>query len=264
MRLYLGPGGRRGIWRFSFRSWDHDWSPEAVWEPEDSSIGPETVLGTLRFLRSWLDPEEPGGSSLDPEIFAWNQEVIWEPGEPKIFIFVGTVLRLPRQDYYRYLFGFRILPLESWPLSSSYGVFYFCRKSLTCLKGAGVGVMTQVPGFAAFHFWIIRDYETLGSCSPHLNYLIGSFPPRASGSCSGFGFLPPASSVLPPALVLGSLLEKYSGIEFLQIPGRTPASGSPLGDAPGPRWKVLRVRSQGPPPSSRKWKYSDKGILPYF
>ncbi|KAF3611413.1 hypothetical protein DY000_02048811 [Brassica cretica] len=86
----------------------------------------------------------------------------------------------------------------------------------------------------------------------------------ASGSCSGFGFLPPASSVLPPALVLGSSLEKYSGIEFLQIPGRTPASGFPLGDAPGPRWKVLRVRSQGPPPSSRKWKYSDKGILPYF
>ncbi|KAF3606669.1 hypothetical protein DY000_02048809 [Brassica cretica] len=69
-----------GIWRFSFRSWDHDWSPEAVWEPEDSSIGPEIVLGTLR-------------------------------------------------------------------------------KSLTCLEGAGVGVMTQVPGFAAFHFWIIRDYE---------------------------------------------------------------------------------------------------------
>ena len=84
------------------------------------------------------------------------------------------------------------------------------------------------------------------------------------GSCSGFGFLPPASRVLPPALVLGFLLEKYSGIEFLLIPGRTPASGSPLGDAPGPRWKVLRVRSQGPPPSSRKWKYSDKGILPYF
>ncbi|KAF2608050.1 hypothetical protein F2Q68_00043859 [Brassica cretica] len=82
------------------------------------------------------------------------------------------------------------------------------------------------------------------------------------GSCSGFGFLPPASSVLPPASVLGSLLEKYSGIEFLQILGKTPASGSPLGDAPGPRWKVLRVRSQGPP-SSIKWKYSDKGILPY-
>ncbi|KAF3598327.1 hypothetical protein F2Q69_00035196 [Brassica cretica] len=84
------------------------------------------------------------------------------------------------------------------------------------------------------------------------------------GSCSSFRVLAPASRVLPPALVLGSLLEKYSGIEFLQIPGRTPASGSLLGDAPGPRWKVLRVRSQGPPSSSKKWKYSDKGILPYF
>ncbi|KAF3582147.1 hypothetical protein DY000_02030817 [Brassica cretica] len=67
---------------------------------------------------------------------------------------------------------------------------------------------------------------------------------QVPGSCSRFRVLAP-------------------GIEFLQIPGRTPASGSPLGDVPGPRWKVLRVRSQGPPPSSRKWKYSDKGILPY-
>ena len=72
-------------------------------------------------------------------------------GTRYILFFAGTILRLPRQGYYRYLFGFRILPLGSWPLSSSYIVLYFCRKSLTCLEGAGVGVMTQVPGFAAFH-----------------------------------------------------------------------------------------------------------------
>ncbi|KAF3529965.1 hypothetical protein DY000_02039600 [Brassica cretica] len=74
---------------------------------------------------------EPEGSSLDPEIFDWNPEAIGEPG--------GTVLRLPRQDYYRYLFGFRILPLGSWPLSSSYDVFYFCTKSLTCFRGCWCG-----------------------------------------------------------------------------------------------------------------------------
>ncbi|KAF2582196.1 hypothetical protein F2Q68_00005846 [Brassica cretica] len=56
---------------------------------------------------------------------------------------------VPRQDYYRYMFGFHILPLGSWPLSSSYAVFYFCRKSLTGLEGAGMGVMTQVPGEGA-------------------------------------------------------------------------------------------------------------------
>ncbi|KAF3559204.1 hypothetical protein F2Q69_00012935 [Brassica cretica] len=140
--IFLGPEGHRGTQRFPFRSWDHDWSPYAVWEPEDSSIGPETVLGTWRnpkvllwILRS----------------FAWNPEAIWEPG--------GTVLRLPRQDYYRHMFGFRILPLGSWPLSSSYVVFYICRISLTSLEGAGVGVMTQVPGFAASHVWLSRDYE---------------------------------------------------------------------------------------------------------
>ncbi|KAF2602772.1 hypothetical protein F2Q70_00026271 [Brassica cretica] len=62
----------------------------------------------------------------------------------------GTVLHLPRQDYYRYLFGFCILPLGSWLLSSSYDVFYFCRKSLTGLDGAGVGVMTRVTGLHCF------------------------------------------------------------------------------------------------------------------
>ncbi|KAF3496887.1 hypothetical protein DY000_02053080 [Brassica cretica] len=128
--------------RFSFRYWDHDWSPEAVWEPGDSSldpeiiilyIGPEIVWGTVGFLlRSraciWAR------SSLE------NQEYLFSQG-----------------PYYRYLFGFCILQLGSWPLSSSYDVFYFCRKSLTGLEG--VGIMTQVPGFAAFHVWISRDYE---------------------------------------------------------------------------------------------------------
>ncbi|KAF2534791.1 hypothetical protein F2Q70_00029560 [Brassica cretica] len=55
----------------------------------------------------------------------------------------GTVLCLSRQGYYRYLFGFHILPLRSWPLSSSYAVFYFCRKSLTGLEGAGVVPLLQ-------------------------------------------------------------------------------------------------------------------------
>ncbi|KAF2573717.1 hypothetical protein F2Q70_00004255 [Brassica cretica] len=126
------PGGRGGARRFSldleialgaqrsfYRSWDHDWSPEAE-NPEVSSLDPE--------IADW-NPEEPGGSSLYPEIFDWNPEAIGSPG--------GTVLRLLRQGYYMYLFGFRILPLESWPLSSSYVVFYFCRKSLTGLEGAG-------------------------------------------------------------------------------------------------------------------------------
>ncbi|WZZ27455.1 hypothetical protein YC2023_010856 [Brassica napus] len=34
-------------------------------------------------------------------------------------------------------------------------------KSLTCLEGVGMGVMTQVPGFDSFHVWISRDYEVL-------------------------------------------------------------------------------------------------------
>ncbi|KAF3603620.1 hypothetical protein F2Q69_00037713 [Brassica cretica] len=152
LRSRLGPGGP-----FS-RSWDRDWGPEAMWESGDSLVrsgdslirsgdrgwNPEAFEamsepgGFDPEIIFW-NPEEPRGSSLDHEIFDWNPEAIGEPG--------GTVLRLPRQGYYRYLFGFRILPPGSWPLSSSYVVFYFCRKSLTGLEGAGVGVMTQVPGY---------------------------------------------------------------------------------------------------------------------
>ncbi|KAF3564198.1 hypothetical protein DY000_02015826 [Brassica cretica] len=113
------------------RSCGNPEASEVVLEPR--GLDPEIVV--------W-NPEEPRGSSLDPEIFDWNPEAI---GEPR-----GTVLCLPMQDYYRYLFGFCILPLGIWPISSSYVVFYFCRKSLTCLKGAGVGVVTQVPGLRCF------------------------------------------------------------------------------------------------------------------
>ncbi|KAF3549819.1 hypothetical protein DY000_02007118 [Brassica cretica] len=91
------------------------WTLRSHGNPEAS----EAVLepeGLDPEIADW-NPEEPGGSSLDPEIFDWNPEAIGEP--------VGNVLRLSRKDYYR--------------------------KSLTGLEGAGVGVMTQVPGFASFH-----------------------------------------------------------------------------------------------------------------
>ncbi|KAF2615530.1 hypothetical protein F2Q70_00011690 [Brassica cretica] len=123
--------------------------PEIVLNPEVSfgpggRFEPRGCLGTRRFL---LDPEV----ILNPKALRsfQDQETAWGPE--------GTVLRLPRQDYSRYLFGFRIMPLGSWPLSSSYAVFYFCRMSLSGLEGAGVGVMTQVPGFAPFHIWRSRE-----------------------------------------------------------------------------------------------------------
>ena len=64
--------------------------------------------------------------------------------------------------------------------------------------------------------------------------------------------------------IIHNVGEKYSGIEFLQTLGRTPASGSPLGHAPGPRWEAFWVKSQGPTHSSGKWKTSDMENLPYF
>ncbi|KAF3488249.1 hypothetical protein F2Q69_00052822 [Brassica cretica] len=159
MRSYLGPGGHRGTHRFSFRSRDCIGDPEVVGEPGGSPSDPKIAFVAQR---SWGEPE---GSPLDPGIMTGarrlNPEVLPQIlrsligtgrlyGNPEVlpqilytgpeivWRTVGTVLRLPRQDYYRYLFGFCILPLGSWPLLSSYVVFYFCRKSLTGLEGAGV------------------------------------------------------------------------------------------------------------------------------
>ncbi|KAF3497711.1 hypothetical protein DY000_02053554 [Brassica cretica] len=137
LRSYSGP---RGCVRNRGSSRD----PEVVEEPG----------GSPWILRSYSGPE---GFSLRSGDRIGNPEVLRDVMTPmRSRLHRGTVLCLPRQDYYRYLFGFRIPPLGSWPLSSSYVVFNFCRKSLTGLEGAGVGVMNQVPCFAASHVWRSR------------------------------------------------------------------------------------------------------------
>ncbi|KAF2601589.1 hypothetical protein F2Q70_00025901 [Brassica cretica] len=136
--IFLGPRGRRGTRRFSFRSWDHDWSLEAVWEPGDSSIDPEIVSG--------------------PWCLYLDLEVMWEPGDRNLEVFPQILVSLIGT---RRLYGnpeARLLPVPvrishsaTWKLATIefYVVFYFCRKSLAGLEGAGVGVMTHVLGFAA-------------------------------------------------------------------------------------------------------------------
>ena len=47
--------------------------------------------------------------------------------------FAGTVFRLPRRDYYRYLLGFCILPLGSWSLSTSWCCMLSRQKPLSYL-----------------------------------------------------------------------------------------------------------------------------------
>ncbi|KAF3566987.1 hypothetical protein DY000_02014505 [Brassica cretica] len=131
----IGPGGRMRIQGFSLRSGDRIGT--LVY------LDPEVVVGTRRSFGDVMTPIRR--SLVGTRRFF---EVVMTPMRPGLHR--GTVLRLPRQDYYRYLFGFRILPLGSWPLSSSDDVFYFFRKSLTSLEGAGVGVMTQVPGLRCF------------------------------------------------------------------------------------------------------------------
>ena len=56
-----------------------------------------------------------------------------------MFGFAGTVLHLPRKDYYWYMFGSRLMPLGSWPLSISYVACSFCRKPLLDLGGCLCG-----------------------------------------------------------------------------------------------------------------------------
>ncbi|KAF3567477.1 hypothetical protein DY000_02014458 [Brassica cretica] len=76
---------------------------------------------------------------------------------------------------------------------------------------------------------------------------------------------------MPPIVVAR---EKYSGIEFLQTPGRTLTSGSLLEGTPVPKIPARRNPGSpqwnfpgpvpGSPPSSGNWKTSDKENLSYF
>ncbi|KAF2586408.1 hypothetical protein F2Q70_00035630 [Brassica cretica] len=115
-----------------------------------------------------------------------------------------------------------------------------------------------------------------------LNYLIGSFPPE--GSCrSPFSSLCSTSVATMSARGLVSIdvrvelsivaLSQVS-IDVVETPGGTPASGSPLEGTPVPRIPARRNPGSplwsfpgpvlGSPPSSGKWKTSDKENLPYF
>ncbi|KAF3604353.1 hypothetical protein F2Q69_00035201 [Brassica cretica] len=104
----IGPGGCMRIHGFSLRSGDRIGA--LVY------LDPEVVVGTRRSFR---DRFGSGDRLVGTRRFF---EVVMTPMRPRLHR--GTVLRLPRQDYY-------------W-------------KSLTCLVGAGVGVMTQVPGLCCF------------------------------------------------------------------------------------------------------------------
>ncbi|KAF2554072.1 hypothetical protein F2Q68_00034531 [Brassica cretica] len=149
-RLHWDPG----IYIWTLRSHGNpEVLSDAVWEPGglDSKIfdwNPEVL------------EVEPEGSSSDPETFGRNPEAIGEPG--------GTVFRLPRQGYYRYLFGFRILPLGSWSLSSSYDVFYFCRKSLTGFRGCWCGCCDPRARLHCFPRLEKQDFD----CSMYFTVLL--------------------------------------------------------------------------------------------
>ncbi|KAF3502338.1 hypothetical protein F2Q69_00042264 [Brassica cretica] len=102
-------------------SLDRVWNPEGVLEP--GGLDPEIAGWNPEIRGSHKDPEsfgEPWVSFLDQGL-AQGPGVPWEP---EMFYFSLGPYCLPRQDYYR--------------------------KSLTGLEGAGVGVMTQVPGLRCF------------------------------------------------------------------------------------------------------------------
>ncbi|KAF2586524.1 hypothetical protein F2Q70_00036198 [Brassica cretica] len=122
-------------------------------------------------LRSYLDLEimwEPGGSPFDPEIVSGpgghvgTKRLLWTQrsfGNPEVPLALEVVLN---PGLYKNLevYLFQALrcfhdPETAWGPKGT--VLRLPRKSLTGLEGAGVGVMTQVLGFAAFHVWRRRD-----------------------------------------------------------------------------------------------------------
>ncbi|KAF3532097.1 hypothetical protein DY000_02039915 [Brassica cretica] len=135
----------------------------------DVGVAPDVKItqgleGSLGTRRSRKDPKvtwEPVGFPLDLGIMIGARRLYEDPKILRTLMPDRNLEVLPQ--ILRSLLGPRRLSgnPEKLATSSSYDVFYFCRKSLTGLEGAGVGVMTQVPGFAAFHVWISRDYEVL-------------------------------------------------------------------------------------------------------
>ncbi|KAF3544765.1 hypothetical protein DY000_02006205 [Brassica cretica] len=167
-----------------------------MWESGVSPLDHEIVSGQgdhVGTRRSYLDPEviwEPGGSSLDPDILfgtrrlSTDPEVVWEPeGRFEPGGFSGPGGRLGTQRFLqdpevvlnpKVSFGpeGRFEPggfsrpggrFEPEGCSGPGGLEMFSgpgdcmgtrRKSLTGLEG----VMTQVPGFAAFHVWKSRGW----------------------------------------------------------------------------------------------------------
>ncbi|KAF3514257.1 hypothetical protein F2Q69_00005855 [Brassica cretica] len=165
-----GPGGRLGTQRFLLDPGvilnpEVSFGPGGRFEPRGCS-GPGGRLGTRRFLldphvilnpKVVLNPEV----ALDPEV-VWNPEVVlnpkvsfgpggrFEPGgcsRPE-----GTVLRLPRQVYSRYLFGFHILSLGSWPLSSSYAYFAFVLMPPALLQELACSIRCSMRKSSTLHY----------------------------------------------------------------------------------------------------------------
>ncbi|KAF2614981.1 hypothetical protein F2Q70_00011464 [Brassica cretica] len=162
-----GPEGCKGTRRLRLGSERWALNPEVSEEPGGSSLDPGIMTGAQRFFdrsgdRSW-NLEEPGGSSLDLEIFDWNPEAIWEHrGSSSDFIH-RTRNRMANRGFSLLIGGLHMGP-------------EFLRKSLTGLEDAGVGVMTQVPGFAAFHVWrtrVLIDPWTLMRLRLHSGFRIG-------------------------------------------------------------------------------------------
>ncbi|KAF3569369.1 hypothetical protein DY000_02016202 [Brassica cretica] len=167
--VFWRPGGRGGARRFSldleialgaqrsfYRSWDHDWSPEAE-NPEVSSLDPE--------IADW-NPEEPGGSSLYPEIFDWNPEAIGSPGGPGVPWEPG-IFCLLQGPYSAFLGKATTCTCLDFAFCRSKAGHY--RVLMLYSTFAGVGVMTQVQGFAAFHVW--RSRILIAPCTFHIGTL---------------------------------------------------------------------------------------------
>ncbi|KAF3602127.1 hypothetical protein F2Q69_00035313 [Brassica cretica] len=126
----------------------------------DVGVAPDVKItqgleGSLGTRRSRKDPEvtwEPVGFPLDPGIMIGARRLYEDPKILRTLMPDRNLEVLPQ--ILRSLLGTqRLSGNPEGPYSTSLG------KTTTGLEGAGVGVMTQVSGFAAFHVWISRDYE---------------------------------------------------------------------------------------------------------
>ncbi|KAF3545664.1 hypothetical protein DY000_02007161 [Brassica cretica] len=201
--------------------------------------GTQRILGMLsqnmKFIRIFV-PEADGCVDLQGDLLVYLFDSKSPPsGRLSLIASIGMQHIPPSVDRLLVNFPQEIACLSYGPEDSIAGSWdrtgpWYCFRTLRCCWDPEVSLESEG------RFWspeaALDPEVTFRTCKKNFE------PVGPEGHLGAPRFL----QTLRSYLGLGGHFEP-GGIDFLQTPGRTPASGSPLGGTPGLRYEVLRIRS---------------------